>query len=133
MKLFEQHNHKKTPTVLIVDDSALILMAESSLCRKAGLNVVTATCANDALKKINDNIDMILTDIEMPEMSGDELAKVIHTQHPKLPVIAITSSKAIPSIDQTHLFKVIEKPLSLENCQQIIEEGCFSNQKFELR
>ena len=133
MKLFKQYNCKKTPTILIVDDSALALMAESSLCRDAGLKVLTATSANDALNTINDSVDLILTDIEMPGMSGDELAQTIHAHYPKLLVVAITSSREISSIDQTHLFKLIEKPLSLENCQQIIEEGCFSNQEFELR
>ncbi len=133
MKLFAQYNYKKIPTVLIVDDSPLVLMAESSLCRGVGLNVLTATCANDALNKLDESIDLILTDIEMPDMSGDELARTIHARYPELPVVAITSSREISSIDRTNLFKLIGKPLSRENCQQIIEEGCFGNQKFDLK
>ncbi len=48
----------------------------------------------------------LLTDIEMSDISGDELARTIHARYTELPVVAITSSREMSSIDRsTHCKK----------------------------
>jgi len=64
-------------TVLIVDDEPLICQGIRSLLADSGLpirNIVTATSGHEALDHVRmEDVDLIITDIQMPGMSGIEL------------------------------------------------------------
>lgn len=66
-------------TIMLVDDSATILLSISSILSKAGYSVEKAANAEDALKKFNANIkvDLLITDLNMPGMNGIELIREV--------------------------------------------------------
>ena len=104
-------------TVLVVDDRPLILTAESGLLTQFGFYVVTATSAADALELLEHSpVDLVITDIEMPGMRGDELAYEIHKKYPDMPVIAATTGNLMElAINKKARFhKVFNKPLTKE-------------------
>ena len=104
-------------TALVVDDRPLILIAESSLLTQFGFYVVTATSAADALELLEHSpVDLVITDIEMPGMRGDELAYEIHKKYPDMPVIAATTGNLMElAINKKARFhKVFSKPLTKE-------------------
>jgi len=81
--------------VLLVDDSAFFRDMLAPLIKAAGCHVVAVGSAAEALKALKSErgFDLVVTDIEMPEMDGFALAEAIYampnTAH--LPVIAITA------------------------------------------
>ena len=79
-------------TILVVDDDAFVLETTSLLLKEQGFRVVTCIHANDALSKFKeDNFDIVLTDIKMPDMSGIELLEKIHAVNREVPVILMTA------------------------------------------
>jgi len=63
-------------TVLIVDDSASMRQLVEFTLKNAGYEVIAAVNGNDALSKSNGpKLDMVITDLNMPEMDGITLIK----------------------------------------------------------
>ena len=82
--------------VLIVDDDKIMLKIEENILKKVNLNVFKAYNGEEALKCINDNnIDLVLTDLNMPKLDGEELLIKIRKLKTmdELPVIVISSNK----------------------------------------
>lgn len=84
---------KKVPTnILVVDDDPGLLESTSLLLIKQGYKVTSCGNAHEALTKIQENkIDVVLSDIRMPEVSGIELLKKIRKINAGLPVILMTA------------------------------------------
>lgn len=84
--------------ILVVDDSATMRMIVVKSLRQAGFttaNVIEASGAREALQKIAaGGIDIILCDVNMPEISGIELIKVIRTKMPGMPILMITTESS---------------------------------------
>jgi len=113
--------------VLIVDDEKdfLDIMAERMAAR--GMDVSTATSAEDALKMVQtESYDAVIIDFLMPEMDGFSALKMFKESRPDLSVILLTANvteeKRIEAIKLGAL-DVIEKPADLNLLTQKIEEG----------
>jgi two-component system chemotaxis sensor kinase CheA len=83
------------PKVLVVEDSLTIRELQRSILEAAGYRVQTARHGRDALTYIDrdEAIDLVVTDVEMPEMDGIELTETIraHATRSTLPVVIVTS------------------------------------------
>ncbi len=78
--------------IILVDDDRAVRETAAAILGERGFKVIVSDHANDALKKIGEeSIDVVLTDIKMPDVSGLELLKEIHGIHPDLPVILMTA------------------------------------------
>jgi putative two-component system response regulator len=85
-------NETAKNTLLIVDDDPYVLESISSLLREFGYIVHTCQNANEAMKQVmNNHLDVILTDIKMPQITGIELLQNIHTYNQQIPVILMTA------------------------------------------
>jgi CheY-like chemotaxis protein len=75
-------------TVLLVEDEdGVRRVAERALSRR-GFHVLEARNGHEALQRLDgDRVDLVLTDVVMPEMSGPELAACLQRSHPMLPVV----------------------------------------------
>jgi two-component system response regulator HydG len=79
--------------LLVVDDDPSTLSALESLLRQSGYDVRTAEDGKQALERFADGAaDAVVTDVNMPRMSGIELLKELRKQDPALPVIVCTAS-----------------------------------------
>lgn len=76
-------------TVLVADDDALVLMNTTALLEDLGHEVVEAYSGGDALTKFRarDDIDLIITDQAMPNMTGTQLIEAIDEDRPGIPAI----------------------------------------------
>ncbi len=78
--------------ILIVDDNHDVLTSTTILLKSEGYSVATSDNAAEAMAEIQkNNIDVVLTDIRMPEVSGIELLEKMHKHNSQLPVILITA------------------------------------------
>jgi PAS domain S-box-containing protein len=79
-----------TEVVLLVEDDASVRnLAEANL-RSFGYEVITAADGREALTRMDDRdtpVDILVTDVVMPHMSGPELAAAIQAQHPEIRVL----------------------------------------------
>jgi two-component system chemotaxis response regulator CheY len=117
--------------ILIVDDSAIarsIIKRSLEICGFDETEVLEAGDGNEALATLkNEDVDIVFTDLNMPDMSGEQLLKRIKSS-PKLfeiPVIIITSMKnpaKEKKLISEHAAAVLAKPLKLPLLRQILEE-----------
>ena len=80
------------PTVLVVDDEASIVDAVSRVLTKEGLDVVTAASGREALDILRRTpVEVMITDLRMPGMGGDDLLKAVKAITPEVEVIMMTA------------------------------------------
>ena len=113
---------------LIVDDSADTISMLEELLRLSGANVTSASNGADALRMAQENeFDVILSDISMPEMDGFEflqkLREIDGRQH--IPVIAITGFGRTGDIERARaagFYSHLTKPLNLEVLTEVLQQ-----------
>lgn len=81
------------PHILVVDDSPSVQQLLATLLEKKGYRVSCFTSGEEALKQFHAvDYDLVLTDINLPGMSGLNLLKLIRQAKPEIEVIVITSN-----------------------------------------
>ena len=104
------------PKILVVDDDASFRRVLEYQLKEAGYNVACAADGKKALDLFSENsFHAVLTDLDMPQLSGNELLRQIKKQSPDTPVIVITAYAAINSaVDaiKSGAFQYLTKPLN---------------------
>lgn len=80
-------------TILVVDDDAITLKFVSGLLKKSNYTVLTAVSGKEALQLSRDcasEIHLLLSDFQMPEMSGVDLATELCVTRPKISVLLMS-------------------------------------------
>jgi CheY-like chemotaxis protein/glycine cleavage system H lipoate-binding protein len=102
--------------VLVVDDEQIVLDSAERHLRHDGYILHKALSAQEALDAFEKGaIDIVLTDLMMPEMDGLELLKTIKLEHPNVPVIIITGYATINTALQAMqlgAFDYVAKPFT---------------------
>lgn len=113
--------------ILIIDDSATMRMIVVKSLRQAGFEtaiVTEAGSAREGLQKIAaGGIDLILCDVNMPEITGIELTKVVKTKFPTLPIIMVTTESS-PEMRKQMMDAgaqgIVTKPFPAEELKNVI-------------
>ena len=81
-------------TILVVDDQPALCEVAEILLERCGYHVLTAHSATEAkgIARKNPDIDLLLTDIEMPGMLGDELADWFRAHRPHATVVFMSGN-----------------------------------------
>jgi len=97
--------------ILIVEDNESIrILLETRLVR-SGFEVVCGDNVVDGIKRFNaENFDLVMTDICMPGISGNVLARYVRNLRAEIPIISVTAS---PWLVNELFDMVIEKPFEL--------------------
>jgi CheY-like chemotaxis protein/anti-sigma regulatory factor (Ser/Thr protein kinase) len=105
--------------ILLVDDEEQIVTMERQMLETLGYRVTTRTDSQEALKVFAEqphNFDLVITDMTMPHMTGDQLAQKMLDIEPQIPVIlctgfneVITEEKALAMGIQKFVMKPIVK------------------------
>lgn len=103
------------PSILLVDDEKNILSALKRVFRGDGYNIYTAENGESALNILeNVHIDLIVSDMRMPKMSGAEFLEIARKHFPNTIRILLTGfsdlESTISAINNGCIFKYISKP-----------------------
>ena len=102
--------------VLIVDDEPAVLFAlsEALADRRRGVKVATAANGAEAVAILeSEKVDLVVTDLRMPEMDGFELLAWLRRGFPHLPVIVMTAFGAETVSRLDGALEVLEKPFDV--------------------
>jgi len=114
-------------TILVIDDDRTILEMIAAALEDEEVEVLTATDAEDGLARIrNDEPDVVLLDIMLPELSGLEAFQKIRHLDSKLPTIFITGSgNSDTAIEAMKLgaYDYLLKPLDLKNVRDVVTQA----------
>ena len=79
--------------ILVVDDDPSVREILGMLLMSAGYEVATADNGISAVSHLKSAIpDLLVTDLDMPQMSGVELISHVRSQHPTLPIVAMSGN-----------------------------------------
>jgi two-component system chemotaxis sensor kinase CheA len=91
----EETTARAAAQVLVVDDQFAARELQRSILETAGYRVQTARDGREALRRIGEvaDLDLVMTDVQMPEMDGFELLEAIRAEqaHSSLPVVIVTT------------------------------------------
>ena len=111
--------------ILVIDDSEETVAGLQGFLEEK-YTIVTAYNGLDGIQAFEndkDGIDLILTDLVMPSLSGVTLIEVIKQKYPKVPIIAMTGlghhPKALASQGKADL--VLDKPFEMEELERAIK------------
>jgi PAS domain S-box-containing protein len=112
---------KIRPRILVVDDDEQVCALLKAILEEEGCNVNVATSAQIALKELNEQlVDVVITDILMPDKDGIELLRDFRRTGIRAPVIAMSGGGALEGhvyLDLARAFgatKILYKPLKVE-------------------
>ena len=115
--------------ILLVEDNPTVLSVTQSILERLGYRVVTATNGRQALDVYDqhqDEIQLVLTDITMPEMGGTALCKALLTKDTNLKVIAMTGyplNEGFEALSLEGFADWVAKPLSVEKVARVIHQA----------
>jgi FixJ family two-component response regulator/glycine cleavage system H lipoate-binding protein len=117
----------KKLNVIVVDDEQIIHDSIKRHLRKENLNVISFLNVNEALDEIiKGTVDIILSDLMMPEIDGLELMKRVLLIDPDIPIIMVTGYATISSaLQATQLgaFDYIAKPFTKAELLSVISRA----------
>jgi CheY-like chemotaxis protein len=122
-----RHGDDRPIRVLVVDDDELVRRYIDRVLRDAGYHTAMAADANEAIKLAwtDGPFDLLLTDLVMPRMNGDELARRLRLSQPDLPVLYFTGFSDRLFIERTALWHgeaFLDKPCSPRGLLEAISQ-----------
>lgn len=112
-------------SILVVDDELLIRDLLYDFFHGQGWEIALAENGEKALRIIESRkIDLVLTDLKMPDMDGMTLTKQLRESHPEIPVVVMTGYPSVDSAVEALRSKVadyIVKPFNINRLYKVIE------------
>jgi DNA-binding NtrC family response regulator len=112
-------------SILIVDDELTIRETCSAVAEQCGMKATGVATAEEALEILEHSaVDIVLTDLKLPQTNGVELLKQIHDGHPQVSVVVLTQYGTIESaVEVTRMGAVdyVTKPFRIEELRSRLE------------
>lgn len=122
-------------TLLIADDEKNIRSGLQLAFEDEGYKVLTAADGNEAWDCVQKNIiDLVITDLRMPGMDGNELIKRVASSYPTLPVIVLTGHGTIETAVETMREGAIDfftKPVDIDKLSLVVKKTIAASQLAE--
>ena len=118
---------KNWTKVLIVDDDAAMRLFLEEELHEAGYVTLSASSGDDALERLaGASVDVVITDVEMPGMKGDELLLRLRSREPDIPVVVITAFGSIQSAVEAikaGAYHYVAKPFRIEQLLVTLDDA----------
>ena len=111
--------------VLIVDDEDSVRQFVERVLRDAGYETTVAADGPDAIAQAKElgSFDLLVTDVMMPKMTGDELARLLRREEPKLKVLYLTGYAERLFKEKVTLWEdeaYLDKPCSIKGLREAV-------------
>ncbi|NUO19194.1 response regulator [bacterium] len=117
--------------ILVVDDEQFMVHTLAKILEVLGYDVISAFGGREAYEKyMVEKIDLVVSDVHMPDMNGIELMTSIKSRNPEFPVILVTGygvEDARKTAGEYRADGFLGKPFRIEELRQIIERALPSN------
>lgn len=132
----------KTWHLLIVDDEPVVLKELKRALALSDYKISVAKNGKEALdlirkcKKSSDPVDIVITDVQMPQMDGIQLLKHIKRYYPAILVIVMTGfgkKRTVIDLFRSHCDNYIEKPFEIDELLEVIDETLLKYKHERLR
>ena len=114
-------------TILVADDEANLRKVLAATLRKEGYEVLTAADGAEAMQLLDkDRVDVLLTDLRMPQVDGMELLNRALEARPGLPVVILTAHGTVETAKtalKRGAFDYLEKPFDRDELRVIIAKA----------
>jgi len=105
-------------SILLVDDELALLNMLANVLKQKGYQVFTAGCGKDALQILKlEKIDLMITDMIMPKMDGNELSYIVQNKYPDIKIQLVTGYTETQNqdmVDKELHNNIIYKPYNIE-------------------
>ncbi len=119
-------NIRGTETILMVDDESALLSLSYEIISPHGFNVLLAKTAKEALTILeHETVDLLITDIIMPEMDGHQLAAIVKEKYPAIKIqlaSGFTSNSNADLVDESLQQNLLLKPYNSQALLQRIRD-----------
>jgi CheY-like chemotaxis protein len=118
-----------TETILIAEDEPAIRNVIHRMLSKQGYQCHMADDGEDALRQLDalgGKVDLLLSDVVMPNCTGPELVQRMRERYPRIPVVFMTgyaSSDEVEEAPLPNVFGVLHKPFALHALQKIVRQA----------
>ncbi|MEA3244943.1 MAG: MASE1 domain-containing protein [Gemmatimonadota bacterium] len=118
-----------TETVMIVEDQTGVRKAAARVLRSAGYQVVEARDGDDALRRISDpgaRVDLLLTDVVLPTISGPELADLVRAMRPTMKMLFTSGYTGEWPVGIDHVegtARLVPKPFTPDDLTRSVREA----------
>lgn len=113
--------------VLIADDDPQVLRAYAAVLSASGYSVETALDGREASDRLKAELfDVIVSDIDMPEMDGLQLLRTVRECDPDVPVILVTGGPTVETAAQAVEFGALRyllKPVASDILRKVVEQA----------
>ena len=115
-------------TILIVDDEIVVTRALARVVASPDRRVITSQDPYDALEVVaREVVDLVITDKDMPRMSGPTLIDALKASHPDIPCVLLTGApdlqSALVAINTEQVVRYLTKPFDTVELLTTVEAG----------
>ena len=122
--------------ILLVEDDLNTGFGLTEILQDEGHQVIFAQDAQQALQKVDGGVDILLTDLRLPDLSGLQLFNQIRQKHPHIVTIIMTAFSN-PELqieaEKNGVFRWITKPLDLDKLLSDIQEAMVAESKLKVQ
>ncbi len=116
------------PRILVAEDDSRIRTILERFLAAAGYQVTSCENGREALQAFEEAgpYDLVLTDVNMPELGGDELLRRIKAVDPRLPVVVLTARNdpaLITELFKHDAYRYLSKPFTREDLLAVVQAG----------
>ncbi len=124
--LVDEGAHDGGETVLLVEDEDPVRQVASRMLTLRGYRVIEAADGEEALRRLNEgtgSIDIVVTDVTMPNVNGLELVRTLRRRMPDLPAVFISGYAGLDATalaELAMLGPMIAKPFSYDTLARVV-------------
>ena len=114
------------PCILVVDDESLIRWAVRARLEQAGYRVLEAATGREALRHLQEGVDLVLLDRRLPDAEGLDVLRLIKKRFPACEVILMTAqgnAETAREAAQEGAYQLVGKPFDLDELARLVERA----------